>query len=157
VITVTGDGSVQWNVQELGTIAYYRLPIKIFVFNNGGFQSIRATQNSFFNGRYVGSDRQSGVGAPDFAHLAAAYGLRYSYVPDQASLPGLMRAFLADDEPGIVEVNVSITQGVSPRTSSVRREDGTMESRPLEDLAPFLSREEIAENMSLFDEQPAAR
>ena len=74
-ICITGDGSLQWNVQELLTIKKYNLPIKIFLFNNRGYWSIRATQKTFYNGRFVGSDESSGVSNPNFEFLAKAYGL----------------------------------------------------------------------------------
>jgi acetolactate synthase I/II/III large subunit len=155
-IAVTGDGSVQWNSQELMTIARSRLPVKIFVFNNEGFGSIRATQNSFFNGRYVGSDAGSGITNPNFARLAEAYGLRYSYIRCNDDLADGIGCTLADDEPELCEVNLAYAQAVAPKASAYRREDGTFESRPLEDMAPFLPREEIYENMHLFDEEPAS-
>ncbi len=76
-ICVTGDGSMQWNVQELLTIKHYNLPIKLFLFNNHGYSSIRATQKTFYNGHFVGSDELSGVSNPNYEYLAAAYGIRY--------------------------------------------------------------------------------
>ena len=157
VITVTGDGSVQWNIQELQTIRIERLPLKIFVFNNAGFSSIRATQNNFFESRFYGSHPGSGVDNPDFAKLASAYDLGYASIRTSADLAAGITAFLADDEPGICEVMLAPEQSVSPKASAFRREDGTFESRPFEDMAPFLPREEVAENMSLFDESPAGR
>jgi acetolactate synthase-1/2/3 large subunit len=151
----TGDGSFQFNVQELLTIAHYRLPIRIFVLNNQGYSNIRATQNSFFERRYVGADAASGVGNPRFDCLAAAYGMRYSRIATNGDIDGGVRAALAGDGPGICEVNVSPEQGIWPKASAFRRPDGTFESRPLEDMAPFLSREELWENMHQFDEVPA--
>ena len=150
-ICVTGDGSVQWNIQELLTIKRYRLPIKIFVLNNGGYQSIRSTQQNFCEGRFVGSDYSSGVDNPDFQKLAAAYHLGYGYIRDHDDLKQGISAALATDGPVLCEVNISPTQGISPKASAFRRPDGTVESRPLEDMAPFLSREEVWENMHQFD------
>jgi len=157
VVTVTGDGSVQWNIQELQTIRLERLPVKIFVFNNAGFSSIRATQNNFFESRFYGSHPGSGVDNPDFAKLASAYGLGYATIRTNADLAAGIAGFLGGDEPGICEVMLAPEQSVSPKASAFRREDGTFESRPFEDMAPFLPREEVAENMSLFDESPAGR
>ncbi|MGB7759576.1 MAG: thiamine pyrophosphate-binding protein [Bryobacteraceae bacterium] len=153
----TGDGSFQFNIQELMTIAHYRLPIRIFILNNRGYSNIRSTQNGFFEGRYVGADAASGVGHPHFDRLAAAYDLPYSRIENNAGLEAGIRAALSGDGPGICEVNVSPQQGIWPKASAVRRPDGTFESRPLEDMAPFLPREELWENMHLFDtgEQPA--
>jgi len=150
-VCMTGDGSMQWNVQELLTIRQYDLPIKIFVCNNRGYAAIRATQRNFFAGRYVASDASSGVANPDFRLLAAAYGIPYLTIQKNAELATGVAKVLEPDGPVICEVNVSLAQSVSPRVSSARREDGTYESRPLEDMAPFLPREEVWENMHLLD------
>lgn len=155
-ICSTGDGSFQFNVQELLTIAHYRLPIQIFVLNNQGYSNIRGTQNSFFEGRFVGADAASGVGNPHFDRLAAAYDLRYSRIENHSDLDGGIRAALAGEGPGICEVNVSPTQGIWPKASAFRRPDGTFESRPLEDMSPFLPREEVWENMHQFDLEEGA-
>ena len=152
-VCVCGDGSIQWNIQELLTISRYRLPIKIFVFNNQGYASIRATQNSFFEGRFVGADHPSGLANPDFRKLAEAYGLGYSHIANNAALEAGLMAALSDDQPAICELNLAKEQIISPKASAFRRPDGTFESRPLEDMAPFLPREEVHENMHLFDEE----
>lgn len=157
-VLVTGDGSIQWNVQELLTIRHNDLPIKVLVLNNRGYASIRSTQNSYFSGRFVGADPSSGVSNPDFSHLAAAYGLPFVRIPDPASLDeGIARA-LASEGPALCEVLVSPEQGISPRVSSFRRPDGSFEPRPLHDMFPFLSREELRESMllSVNDEPDAA-
>jgi acetolactate synthase I/II/III large subunit len=151
----TGDGSFQFNVQELLTIAHYRLPIQIFVLNNQGYSNIRATQNNFFERRYVGADPASGVGNPRFDRLAAAYGMYYSRIETNDEIVSGVRDVLACAGPGICEVNVSPQQGIWPKASAFRRADGTFESRPLEDMAPFLPREEVWANMHQFDEVPA--
>ena len=152
-ICLTGDGGIQWNIQELLTIRHYHLPIKIFIVNNGGYTCIRGTQNNFFNGRFVGSDPASGVSNPRFDKLAAAYDIPYSRIENNAGLRDGIAAVLAADGPAICELHVAVNQGISPRVSSFRREDGVMESRPIEDMAPFLPREEVWENMHLFDEE----
>lgn len=156
VVLVTGDGSIQWNVQELLTIQHYALPVKIFVFNNDGYSSIRATQNAFFGGRFVGADRGSGVLTPDFSKVAAAYGMSYSRIENNAALADGVAAFLAADGSGLCELMLATEQSVSPKASAFRREDGTFESRPLEDMAPFLPRDEVYANMHLFDDGSAA-
>ena len=148
---VTGDGSLQFNIQELLTVKQYKLPVKIFVVNNQGYEAIRSTQKNFFGGFLVGSDPASGISNPDYEKLAAAYDMNYAYVRSHDGMEPIVAAFLAAPGAGICELNVSYDQVRSPKASSFRREDGTMESRPLEDMAPFLPREEIAENMHLFD------
>ena len=151
-ICVTGDGSFMFNSQELLTISHYRLPINVFVFNNKGYSNIRGTQDSFFDRRYVGADPGSGVSNPDFAKLAAAYGFGYSSIRNNAALEHGLAAALAHDGPAICEVNISPEQRIFPKASAFRRPDGTFESRPLEDMAPFLPREEVWANMHMFDD-----
>jgi acetolactate synthase-1/2/3 large subunit len=144
---------VQWNIHELETIRFHNLPVKVFIFNNGGFGSIRSTQSNLFEGRLTGAGPSSGVGNPDFALIAQAYGLGYSKINNNGELTeGLQRA-LTGSEPAICEVNISPEQAITPKASASRRPDGTLESRPLEDMAPFLPREEVHENMHLFDDE----
>jgi len=154
-ICITGDGSVQMNIQELQTIKYYSLPIKIFVFNNSGYAGIRATQNNFFNGRFVGADASSGVSNPDFEKLAGANGIAYCYITNNDELMNKINSVLTVEGPVLCELNISPSQGIIPKSSAYRRDDGSIESRPLEDMAPFLPREEIWKNMHLFDEDQA--
>jgi len=150
-ICVTGDGSIQLNLQELATIRYYQFPVKIFIHNNRGFASIRATQRNLLEGRLVASDPASGVDNPDFRRLADAFGLPYERIADSNELgPGIARV-LAMGGPVLCEVVVSPDQEIVPKASAFRREDGTLESRPLEDMAPFLPRDEVWHNMHLFD------
>ncbi|MBA2271766.1 MAG: thiamine pyrophosphate-binding protein [Chthoniobacterales bacterium] len=150
-VLVNGDGSIQWNIQELLTAKYYELPLKIFILSNNGYSSIRATQNSLFEGRLVGADPSSGVGTMDFEKLAALYGFSYSRIKNNEQIADGATAALAGPGACICEVKVSPNQSVTPKASAFRREDGTFESRPLEDMSPFLPREEVAWNMGLFD------
>jgi acetolactate synthase-1/2/3 large subunit len=150
-ICVTGDGSIQLNLQELATIRYYGLPIKVFVYNNQGFASIRATQRNLMDGRLVASDPGSGVDNPDFAKLAEAFGLPYERIAELDRIEAGIANVLAIDGPVLCEVVVSPDEEIQPKASSFRRPDGTLESRPLEDMAPFLPREEVWHNMHLFD------
>jgi acetolactate synthase-1/2/3 large subunit len=154
-VCVTGDGSIALNVQELMTIRRHDLPIKVFLFNNRGYTSIRMTQNALFEGRFVGADFPSGLANPDFALLAAAYGLPYLRAADNDAVDAAIGEALALPGPAFCELNISPEQVFAPKASAFRREDGTIESRPLEDMAPFLPREEIRENMHLFDGEPA--
>ncbi len=147
VICIAGDGSIQQNIQELATIAHNAYPIKIFVLNNNGYHSIRQTQKNFFGEPLVGVGPDSGLGFPSFAKLADAYGLSYVRCQNHAEMREILRQFLATDVPAICEVMLTLEQQFAPKSSSKRLADGRMVSRPLEDLAPFLSREELAENM----------
>ncbi len=147
----TGDGSFQFNVQELLTIRANRLPVKIFILNNHGYESIRATQRNFFEGNFVGSDFSSGLMNPDFRALAKAYSLAYEYIVNNEELKPKLAGVLAQGQAVICELNISPSQPRSPKSMSVRKPDGTFETRPLEDMFPFLPREEVWENMHLFD------
>lgn len=152
-VLVTGDGSMQMNSQELLTISYHQLPVKLLVLNNGGYGSIRATQNSLFDGRMVGADHHSGVGTVNLQKLAAAYDIHYEHMDDNDSIVATFKRVMAVDGPVVCEVKISPAQVIAPKASAFRRPDGTFESRPLEDMAPFLPREEIWQNMHLFDDE----
>lgn len=147
IICLAGDGSIQQNIQELATIAYHRYPIKIFLLNNGGYHSIRQTQGNFFGEPFVGCGPESGLGFPDYQKLAAAYNLAYFYCDKHDDLQSTITAAIADDTPIICEIVLTPEQQFAPKMSSKRLADGRMVSKPLEDLAPFLSRAELAENM----------
>jgi acetolactate synthase I/II/III large subunit len=149
---VTGDGSIVFNLQELLTIRANNLPVKIFVLNNDGYESIRATQKNFFEGNFVGSDFKSGIANPNFRHLAQAFGFKYFHIANNAEISTKLADVLAGREPVLCELKLSPVQPRSPKTMSSRRPDGSLETRPLEDQFPFLPREEVFENMHLFDE-----
>lgn len=148
-VLATGDGSFQWNIQELLTAQYYKLPLKIFILNNGGYASIRLTQNSLFEGRLVAADASSGVGTVDFRKLADLYGFAYARISNNDEIVEQAGAILGTAGAAICEVMISPSAGITPKASAFRRADGTIESRPLEDMAPFLPREEVLENMRL--------
>jgi acetolactate synthase-1/2/3 large subunit len=150
VVLLTGDGGIQTNVHELGTIGHNRLPIKIFVLSNDGYQSIRATQDNFFEGFHVGSSERTGVGVPDFASLAAAYRLPYSRIRTNAEMKDGVAAVLASDGPALCEVMLDPKQERIPRLKSWRRDDGTMASPALEDMYPPLPRTEIEAILGRF-------
>jgi acetolactate synthase-1/2/3 large subunit len=146
VICMAGDGSVQLNIQELQTIVHHRLPIKIFVFNNGGYLSIRTTQQSFFNGNFVGEGPRSGVSFPDILRLANAYGIASSRI-DSVDCRDQIAGILETAGPYLCEVVVDPDQTFEPRLSSRVLPSGKMVSSPLEDLYPFLDRDEMADNL----------
>lgn len=152
VICLAGDGSLQMNIQELQTVAHHRWPLKIFVLNNGGYLSIRQTQSNFF-GLQIGATPESGVSFPDSVRLAQAYGLNATRLTGPNFIEELPRV-LASPEPEVCEVLLDPNQNFEPKLTSRRLSDGRMVSSPLEDMAPFLPREELRENMlvPLLDE-----
>lgn len=146
-ICISGDGSIQMNIQELQTIIHHRLPIKIFVINNNGYHSIRQTQKNFFGEPLVGIGADSGdLSFPSFEKLAWAYGYPYQKISDNSEVEKVAEA-LALEGPCICEVFVDTEQKFEPKAASKRLSDGTMVSAPLEDLAPFLPKEELKEQM----------
>lgn len=146
-ICLSGDGSIQFNIQELQTVVQNKLPIKIFVFNNNGYLSIRQTQDGFLESNYVGSEPEGGLTLPDLQKLAHAYGISVSKIDNHNNLCENIRAVLESDEPVICEVMVDPNQEVTPRLGFDRHADGTGTPRPLEDMYPYLDREEFAANM----------
>ena len=145
VVCLAGDGSLQMNVQELQTLATTGWPIKLFVLDNGGYLSIRSTQRTFFDG-LIGESRASGVEFPDYAAVAGAYGLGALRLTDPTTLAETIGSVLAGDGPCVCQVLVDPEQGFEPRVRSRQRPDGTIESPALDDLYPFLTREELAAN-----------
>ena len=147
VVCLEGDGSIQMNLQELQTVLNYRLPIKLFVYNNDGYLSIKTTQKAFFGGRFMGSEPGSGVMLPSFEKLAAAYGFPYFRLANNQELDEKLPEIFAVDGPVLAEVMLDPFEVLGPKAASKKLPDGTMVSAPLEDMAPFLSRDEFAENM----------
>jgi acetolactate synthase large subunit len=146
-ICVTGEGSLQMNIQELQTIIHNKLPIKIFVLNNAGYISIRNTQNNFFKGYKVGSDKDSGVSFPNIVKLAEVYGFEACRIENQLNLKGELEEILSKPSAVVCEIMLSPTEKMEPKLSSKIKPDGKMVSKPLEDMFPFLPREEFYKNM----------
>ena len=146
VICLAGDGSLQMNVQELATVAYHRLPIKVFILNNRGYHSIRQTQEAYFPQSPIGYQPDNGVGFPRAEGLAQAYGLPFVRLASHGELEQGLARVLAMAGPVLCEVMLDPDQPFAPKLASRRLTDGTMVSPELEDMAPFLSREELESN-----------
>ncbi|MEN6320670.1 MAG: thiamine pyrophosphate-binding protein [Syntrophaceae bacterium] len=147
VICLEGDGSIQLNIQELQTVVHHQLPLKIFIFNNGGYLSIRTTQKGFFNSHFVGEGPLSGVSLPDMVKIASAYGIQAMRIHNHTEMPDIINSVLQASGPVLCDVCIIPEQLFTPRTASQRLPDGRMVSKPLEDLYPFLSRQELEDNM----------
>ncbi len=148
-VCIEGDGSVMMNLQELQTIITNKLPIKVFLINNNGYHSIRQTQNNLFsNHSKVGIGPESGdLSFPDFEKLALAFGYAYYKAHSNAEMKEAVDNALRTDGPVFCEIFVSSTQNFEPKSATKRLENGTLVSPPLEDLAPFLDRDEFLGNM----------
>ena len=146
-ICVDGDGGFQMNIQELATVAHHNLPLKFFVLNNGGYAAIRGSQNAFFGGPNIGCTPQTGLTLPDVCAVAQAYGIGTARIEDQTDLAAQVRQVLEMPGPVVCDVHVIPEEARAPRVTSVQLPNGSFASKPLEDLWPFLDREEFRQNM----------
>lgn len=146
VVCIDGDGSLMMNVQELETIAFNKLNVKLFILNNDGYHSIRQTQKNLFHGRLVGLDRTSGVGFPDFRKLADAFSFTYFEVSSEAGLPAVLQSALVAEGPVLCNVIVDPEQNFVPKLSSKVLPDGSIVSPSMDDMFPFLPRDEYESN-----------
>lgn len=148
VVCLAGDGSIMMNIQELQTVSFNKLPLKIFVINNSGYSSIRQTQRNFFKGHMTGSGVDSGVSVPDFCKLAEGFGLKSVRISNPTNMDTEIRDILKMKEPVVCEVMVEKEYAFTPKLSAKKLPDGTMVSPSLEDMFPFLDRKEYEENMT---------
>ena len=146
VVCIDGDGSIQMNLQELQTVAHYRQNLKIFVLNNNGYHSIRQTQTNLFQPPLVGVSADNGVGFPDFDKLAWAYGLRYVRIDSLEGIQGKLAEVLQGDDAVVCEVIVDEHQFFEPKLSSKVLPDGRIVSPSIDDMFPFLPKEEYEQN-----------
>lgn len=147
VMCITGDGSFQQNIQELQSVVHYKLPLKIFILNNEGYLSIRFTQERYFNKRFIGESSISGVSFPDSKKIAKAYGIKFLRVSNNRKLEKVLDDVLKYNEAVICEIMTPRSQLIIPTLASEKKDDGTMVSKPLEDMFPFLDRDEFNKNM----------
>lgn len=146
VVVLAGDGSIMMNLQELHTIAAMGLPIKIFLLENNGYHSIRQTQQAYFAESPIGYDPQSGLNFPDFSRLIPGFGLPLLSCRSFADAEGIVGATLNTEGPAACLVHLDPAQPFAPKLASRKLPDGSMMSPALDDMAPFLSREDLAAN-----------
>ena len=145
IICLDGDGSFQMNLQELQTVVHNKLNLKIFIFNNNGYHSIRQTQTNLFNPPLVGVSKDNGISFPDLEKIAYAYGIDFIRIDSLENIDEKIRNTLDSENAIICEVIVDEEQNFEPKISSKILPDGTMESTELDDMFPFLSKEEYEE------------
>jgi acetolactate synthase-1/2/3 large subunit len=146
-IVITGDGSLQMNIQEFATIKHNNLPIKVFILNNNGYLLIRHTQRNFMDDRFIGESPKTGVWCPDSLEIAKAYGIRGMRISSSDGIEEKIKEVLSYDGPVICDVTTPEWQLLIPRVSSEKFPDGSLVSREYSDMFPYLSREEYQENM----------
>lgn len=155
IICMEGDGSIQTNIQELQTVKHYNLPLKIFIHSNGGYLSNRGTQKNLFEGRYVASGTESHITSPDFVKVGKAYGIKSIRIKNHKEIKRKIKYVLDYPGPIICDINALKDMSLTPKLLTKKRANGTFYSPPLEDMWPFLSKEELKENMiiPLLDEE----
>ncbi|MCI8483291.1 MAG: thiamine pyrophosphate-binding protein [Lachnospiraceae bacterium] len=146
-IVITGDGSLQMNIQELATIKHNKLPIKVFILNNNGYLLIRHTQRNFMEDRFVGESPDSGVWCPDSMKIAEAYGIKGIRIDNVDDIEKKITEALTYNGPVICEIMTPEWQLLVPRIASDKLPDGTLRARNYEDMFPYLPEEEVKENM----------
>jgi len=145
-LCIAGDGSIMMNLQELQTVVQMSIPLKILIINNNGYLSIRSTQSGFF-GRKYGESSESGLLVPDFVKVGKAFGINSTKLDKTEDMSSALEKFLNSSDAEILEVMVDEFQPFEPKLSSKKMDDGKMVSAPLEDMFPFLDRQEFLENM----------
>lgn len=149
VVCLEGDGSLMMNLQELQTLKTNQLPVKLFVIKNGEYISIIQTQRNFFEGRLTACNKDSGVEVPDFVKVAQAFGLPAVRIVKNDELADKIKEVLNTPGPVVCELECTENYTFAPKLSARKLEDASMVSPSLEDMFPFLEREELAENMSI--------
>lgn len=147
IIGVTGEGSFQFNIQELQTIIQNKLPIKLFILNNGGYLSIRNTQNKFFNKRFSGESATSGISFPDAEKIAYAYGFPFTRISNIDELNEKLKTIIEYNGCYLCEIMCPVDEEIYPTTLAVKTEDGKIIAQPLENMAPALSQEDLENEM----------
>lgn len=147
MVAVESDGSLQLNLQELGTLAAQQLPITLIILNNNGYASIRNTQRNYFAERYIGTGPEAGLLLPDLEKVAFTFGLPYVLIADAAELAAQLEAALATPGPKIIDVHLTPNETLTPKVAALPQADGSMLSMPLEDMSPLLSLETLRKEM----------
>lgn len=132
------------NLQELEVIRRLNLPVKLFIADNQGYSMIYGTQNGNFQGHLTGCTRDSGLTLPDMTKVSESFGIKGMTIETEENLDRRVKEVLEYDGPVVCRVKTDIAQKVLPKQANYMKKDGQMASRPLEDMAPLLSREELA-------------
>ena len=149
IICLNCDGGIMMNLQELQTVSHYNLPIKLFIFNNDGYLMIKHTQKNFFSGRYTSVNKKTGISFPDFKSLAIAFKMKYYKIKTWSDYKNFINNNFRKKIPFLCEVFMDPEQDFLPKLSTFTDRHGNITSPPLEDLSPFLSREDLKKNLKV--------
>ncbi|MBI4064649.1 MAG: thiamine pyrophosphate-binding protein [Elusimicrobia bacterium] len=153
-ICIAGEGGFMMTFHEMATVMHHKLPVKLFVFNNGGYLTIKQTQELGFEGRLMGSTHESGLSFPDMLKLAQAHDFKFVRLDSHSGLKEAIKSILNTDGPVFCEVILDPNQLQAPKAVNRRNPDGTMKQTALEDSYPFLDPKEIQDNLSIAREEP---
>ena len=149
VICIAGDGGLQMTVQEMATVMHHQLPIKLFVFNNDGYTTLKQTYEFGFKGRLMGVNKESGISFPDFCTLAKSYKIESLRIYGHNKLEDYVNKFIKKDGPGLLELMVDPDQRQMPMAINRRNEDGSFNPTSIEDAWPYLDPEEVKQNLEV--------
>lgn len=141
LIAITGDGSAQMNIQELATLKYNDIPLKLFIYNNNGYMLIRHNQHNYMDDRFLGVGPDSGVQTPDFCRVASAYGVKSYHLETKEDMAAMLPEIMSLQEPVVIEVRVQEFAPIIPRIASKVMPDGSLKAAEFDDLYPFLDEE----------------
>ena len=147
IICITGEGGLQMNIQEFATVMHNNLPIKTFIYNNGGHLTIKQTQQLGFNSRIMGSNKKTGLSFPNYKKIAESHNIRYLKIYNNKNLKTKIQNILSDNKPVICELIIDHNQEQMPKAINKRMPDGKSVPTKYEDMYPFLSSKELKENM----------
>ena len=144
VYLIAGDGGFQMNIQELQTVKFHRIPIRIIILNSNGYLAISIMQQNSFGSNFVGSTPDSGIDAPDFSNIAQAYGIASTKIKSSEDLKAILEDIEVVVEPVLLEICIPNNQMMRPRSQSLRREDGTFYSEGIDVMWPYLTETDIS-------------
>lgn len=140
IVALTGDGSAQMNIQELATIAYNKIPIKLFIYHNNGYMLIRHNQHNYMDDRFLGVGSDSGLQTPDFCKIAQAYGIKSVEIHDKEEIDAKLQEVFSANEPVVCQVKLKQFSDIAPRIASRVMPDGSLKAAAFDDLYPFIEK-----------------
>ena len=147
IVCITGEGGLQMNIQEFATIMHNKLPIKTFIYNNGGYLTIKQTQQLGFESRIMGSNKKTGLSFPNYKKIAESHNIKYYKIKNNINLVDNLKKILSDNKPVICELIIDHNQEQMPKAINKRMPDGKSIATKYEDMYPFLTSKELKENM----------
>ena len=153
VVLIAGEGGLMMTIGELATIMHHQLPVKLFIFNNGGYLTIKQTQEAGFDNEYMGINQETGISFPNFRDIAKAHSFNYMRIDDQIDLKRKVEQVVSSEGPFVCELMMDNDQAQAPKIMKRKLADGSMSQAPIEDLHPFLDPKEVEENLNFGKDQ----